>query len=70
MNPLVALPFSGLLIVIVVLAWTGFRDRRSSELKAEVQLKSARQLLFKLMKLEGKQETQGFHQEVKAEQSK
>jgi len=58
MNPLVALPFSGLLIVIVVLAWTGFRDKRSSELKAEVQLKSARRLLVEFMKLEEKREAE------------
>ncbi len=41
MNPLVALPFCMLVIVVVVLVWTGYRDKRSSELKAEGQLKSA-----------------------------
>ena len=58
MNPLVALPFAGLLIVIVVLAWTGFRDKRSSESKSEVQLRSARQLLVEIMKVEQKQEAE------------
>jgi type II secretory pathway pseudopilin PulG len=57
MNPLVALPFAGLLIVLVVLAWTGFRDKRSSESTADVQLKSARQLL-EVMKLEDKREAE------------
>jgi type II secretory pathway pseudopilin PulG len=57
MNPLVALPFSGLLIVLVVLVWTGFRDKRPSESTAEVQLKSARQLL-EVMKLEDKREAE------------
>ena len=56
MNPLVALPFSLLGIVFVILVWTGFRDKRSSELKSEVQLKSARQLLVEIMKLEEKRE--------------
>jgi hypothetical protein len=58
MNPLVALPFAGLLIVIVVLAWTGFRDKRSSESKSEVHLRSARQLLVEIMKVEQKQEAE------------
>jgi type II secretory pathway pseudopilin PulG len=57
MNPLVALPFFGLLVVIVILAWTGFRDKRSSESTADVQLKSARQLL-EVMKLEDKREAE------------
>ena len=57
MNPLVALPFAGLLIVLVVLAWTGFRDKRSSESTADVQLKSARRLL-EVMKLEDKREVE------------
>jgi hypothetical protein len=52
MNPLVALPFAVPVIAIVVLAWTGFRDKRASELKAEGQLKTARQLLVEVMKLE------------------
>ena len=55
MNPLVALPFSLLGIVFVILVWTGFRDKRSSESKAGVQLKSARQLLVEIMKPEEKQ---------------
>jgi hypothetical protein len=58
MNPLVALPFSGLLIVIVVLVWTGFRDRRSSDLKSGTRLNSARQLLVEFMKLEEKREAE------------
>ena len=72
MNPLVTLPFSLLVIVIVVLAWTGYRDRDSSELKGEVQLKSARQLLVEIMKLEEKEkrEASGSLQEIKTEQSK
>jgi hypothetical protein len=52
MNPLVALPFTVPVIVAVVLIWTGFRDKRASELKAEGQLKTARQLLVEVMKLE------------------
>jgi hypothetical protein len=47
-----------------------FRDRRSSELKGDVQLKSARQLLFENMKLEEKREAGGSLQEVKTERSK
>jgi hypothetical protein len=58
MNPLVALPFAVPVIAVVVLAWTGFRDKRSSELKSEVQLKSARQLPVEIMKLEEKQEAE------------
>ena len=58
MNPLVALPFSGLLIVIVVLAWTGFRDKRSSNLKVEAQPSSTRQLLVEMLKLEAKREAE------------
>jgi hypothetical protein len=58
MNPLVALPFSGLLIVIAALVWTGFRDKRSSELKSEVQLKSARQLLVEIMKVDERREAE------------
>jgi hypothetical protein len=52
MNPLVALPFTVPVIVAVVLIWTGFRDKRASELKAEGQLKTAQQLLVEVMKLE------------------
>ena len=52
MNPLVALPFTVPVIVAAVLIWTGFRDKRASELKAEGQLKTARQLLVEVMKLE------------------
>jgi hypothetical protein len=70
MNPLVALPFAVPVIAIIVLAWTGFRDKRSSDMKAEVQLKSAKQLLVEIMKLEEKRESRGFRQEVKAEESK
>jgi len=58
MNPLIALPFSGLLIVMAVLAWTGFRDKRSTSRKAEVQPSSARQLLVEMMKLEEKREAE------------
>jgi hypothetical protein len=58
MNPLVALPFAVPVIVPVVLIWTGFRDKRSSELKAEAQLKSARQLLVEVLKLEEKREAE------------
>jgi hypothetical protein len=56
MNPLLALPFSALAIVIVGLVWTGYRDRRSSELEPEVHLKSARRLFFEIMKFEQKRE--------------
>jgi hypothetical protein len=52
MNPLVALPFTVPVIVAAVLIWTGFRDKRTAASKAEVQLKSARQLLVEVMKLE------------------
>lgn len=59
MNPLVALlPFAVPVIVIVVLAWTGFRDRRPSEAKPEVHLKSARQLLVEIVKFEEKREAE------------
>jgi hypothetical protein len=58
MNPLVALPFAVPVIAIVVLAWTGFRDKRASELKSEVQLKSARQLLVEIMKVDEKREAE------------
>lgn len=58
MNPLVALPFVVPVVVVVVLAWTGFRDKRTSEWKAEGQLKSARQLLVEIMKLEEKREAE------------
>jgi hypothetical protein len=58
MNPLVVLPFSGLLIVIVVLAWTGFQDKRSSNRKTEAQPSSTRQLLVEMMKLEEKREAE------------
>ena len=58
MNPLVALPFVVPVIVVVVLAWTGFRDKRSSESKSEVQLKSAKQLLVEFMKVEEKREAE------------
>jgi hypothetical protein len=58
MNPLVALPFAMLVFVGAVLVWTGYRDRRSSESTAEVQLKNARQLLVEVMKLGEKQEAE------------
>jgi hypothetical protein len=58
MNPLVALPFAVPVIAIVILAWTGCRDKRSSESKGEVHLKSARQLLVEIMKFEEKREAE------------
>jgi hypothetical protein len=58
MNPLAIVPFAVPVIVAVILIWTGFRDKRSSELKSEVQLKSARQLLVEIMKLEEKREAE------------
>jgi hypothetical protein len=58
MNPLVALPFVVPVIVAVVLVWTGFRDKRSSELNAEVQLKSAQRFLVEFMKFEEKREAE------------
>jgi hypothetical protein len=58
MNPLVVLPFAVPLIVIGVLAWTGFRDRRSSELNAGNDPKNARQLLVEFMKFEEKREAE------------
>ena len=58
MNPLVALPFSGLLVVIVVLAWTGFRDRRPTEVKAEGDPKSPRQMLVAMLKVEEQREAE------------
>jgi hypothetical protein len=70
MNPLVALPFAVPVIVAIVLAWTGFRDKRSVELKSEVQLKSAKQLLVEIMKLEEKRDSSRFRRELEAEESK
>jgi hypothetical protein len=58
MNPLVAVPFAVPVIAVVVLIWTGYRDRRSSELKAEGELKSTRQLPVEIMKLEEKREAE------------
>ena len=59
MNPLMALlPFAVPVLVIAVLAWTGFRDKRSTSRKAEVQPSSARQLLVEMMKLEEKREAE------------
>jgi hypothetical protein len=58
MNPLAIVPFAVPVIVAVVLIWTGFRDKRSSELKSEGHLKSARQLLVEMMKLEEKREAE------------
>ena len=58
MNPLVALPFVVPVVVVVVLAWTGFRDKRLAESKTDVQLKSAKQLLVEIMKLEEKREAE------------
>ena len=58
MNPLVALPFVVPVIVVVVLAWTGFRDKGPNGRKAEVQPSSARQLLVEMMKLEEKREAE------------
>lgn len=58
MNPLVALPFAVPVIVAIVLIWTGYQDRRSSESKSEAEPKRARQLLVEMMRLEEKREAE------------